>query len=122
MSKKPKRTRITAPKTAAVKITIRQIVRHKGNSTWATYIVQGWKENGKWLRRYFKEEDEAKSFAALKQVEMENKGRAQRMILSSLTQEQHDSAISPRRSLLPRRRRGVLPETSPPARVHDPAP
>ena len=94
MSKKPKRTRITAPKTAAVKITIRQIVRHKGNSTWATYIVQGWKENGKWLRRYFKEEDEAKSFAALKQVEMDNKGRAQRMILSSLPQEQHDSAIS----------------------------
>jgi hypothetical protein len=94
MSRKPKRTRITAPKAAAVKITIRPVTRQKGNSVWVTYLVQGWKENGKWQRRQFKEESEAQSFAALKQVEMENKGRAQRMILSSLTQEQHDAALS----------------------------
>jgi hypothetical protein len=94
MSKKPKRTRITAPKTAAVKLTIRPVTRHKGNSVWVTYLVQGWRENDKWQRRQFKEEAEAQSFAALKQVEMENKGRAQRMILSSLTQEHHDAAVS----------------------------
>jgi site-specific recombinase XerD len=94
MSKKPKRTRITAPKTAAVKLTIRPVTRHKNGSVWVTYLVQGWKENGKWQRRQFKEEEEAKSFAALKQVEMENKGRAQRMILSALTQDQHDAALS----------------------------
>jgi len=94
MSSKRKRTRITASKTAAVKITIRQVVRHKGNSTWTTYLVQGWQENGKWQRRYFKDETEAQSFVALKQVEKENQGRAQRMILSTLTQEQHDAAAA----------------------------
>jgi hypothetical protein len=94
MSKKPNRTRISAPKTAAVKISIRPMTREKNGSVWLTYIVQGWKENGKWMRRYFKDELEAQSFAALKQVEMENKGRAQRMILSALTQEQHDAAVS----------------------------
>lgn len=94
MSRKPKRTRITASKSAAVKITIRPVTRHKDNSVWVTYLVQGWKENGKWQRRQFKVEEEAKSFAAIKQVEMENKGRAQRMILSSMSQEQHDAAVS----------------------------
>jgi hypothetical protein len=94
MSRKPKRTRITAPKQAAVKITIREVARHKSNSAWVTYLVQGWKENGKWQRRQFKDEDEAKTFAALKQVEMENQGAAQRMILSRLTQEQHDTAVA----------------------------
>ncbi len=94
MSKKPKRTRITAAKTAAVKITIRPLTREKNGSVWVTYLVQGWKENGKWQRRQFKNEVEAQSFAALQQVAMENKGRAQQMILSSLTQEQHDAAVS----------------------------
>ncbi len=93
MSSKPKRTRITAAKSAAVKLTIRPITREKNGSVWVTYLVQGWKENDKWQRRQFKDESEAQSFAALKQVEMENKGRAQRMILSSLTQEQHDKAV-----------------------------
>jgi len=94
MSKKPKRTRITASKAAAVKLTIRAVTRHKNDSVWVTYLVQGWKEDEKWQRRQFKDEAEAQSFAALKQVEMDNKGRAQRMILSSLTQEHHDSAVS----------------------------
>ena len=44
VSKKPKRTRITASKAAAVKLTIRAVTRHKGGSVWTTYLVQGWKE------------------------------------------------------------------------------
>ncbi|RYD24157.1 MAG: hypothetical protein EOP88_01275 [Verrucomicrobiaceae bacterium] len=92
MARKQKRTRITAPKSAAVKITIRPVTRHKGDSTWVTHLVQGWKENDTWQRRQFKDEDEARSFAAIKQVELENQGRSQRMILSTLTQEQHDLA------------------------------
>lgn len=94
MGRTAKRTRITASKASAVKLTIRPVTRYKGGSVWVTYLVQGWKENDKWQRRQFKDEEEAKSFAALKQVELENKGRAQRMILSALTQEQHDSALS----------------------------
>jgi hypothetical protein len=34
MSKKPNRTRITAPKTAAVKISIRPLTREKNGSVW----------------------------------------------------------------------------------------
>jgi hypothetical protein len=94
MGSTTKRTRITAAKSAAVKLTIRPITREKNGSVWITYLVQGWQENEKWQRRQFKDESEAQSFAALKQVEMENKGRAQRMILSSLTQDQHDNAVT----------------------------
>ncbi len=42
-------------------------------------MVQGWKENDKWQRCQFKDEEKAKSFAAIKQVAMENEGRDQRM-------------------------------------------
>jgi site-specific recombinase XerD len=94
VSKEVKRTRITVPKTAAVKISIRPITREKNGSVWVTYLVQGWKEDGKWQRRQFKDEAKAQSFAALKHVETTNKGRAQRMILSPLTQTQHDKAVA----------------------------
>jgi len=91
MSRPPKRTRVVSDKNAASKITIRSFVDSKG---YTAFMVQGWKENDKWQRRQFKDEDKAKSFAAIKQVAMENKGRAQRMILSSLTQAQHDAALT----------------------------
>ncbi|OYV03865.1 MAG: hypothetical protein CFE26_19910 [Verrucomicrobiales bacterium VVV1] len=94
MSKKPKRTRISASKEAAVKLTVRPITREKNGSVWTTYLVQGWKENGKWQRRQFKEEGKAKKFVAEKTVGLENTGRAQALILSSLTQEQHDAALA----------------------------
>lgn len=89
-----KRTRILASKNAAVKITIRQIDRSKNGSNWTTFLVQGWQEDGKWQRKQFKERSSAETFAATKRVEMENKGRSQRMILSGLTQEQHDAAVA----------------------------
>lgn len=92
MSKPAKRTRTTAKKTAATEITIRAITREKDGSVWVTHLVQGWQENGKWMRKQFSDRTKAESFAAVKQVAMENKGRAQQMILSTLTQEQHDRA------------------------------
>ena len=91
MTRPPKRTRILSDKNAASKITVRPFVDSKG---YTAFMVQGWKENDKWQRRQFKDEDKAKSFAAIKQVAMENKGRDQRMILSALTQEHHDAAVS----------------------------
>lgn len=91
MSRPPKRTRILSDKNAASKITVRPFVDSKG---YTAYMVQGWKENDKWQRRQFKDEEKAKSFAAIKQVAMENKGRDQRMVLSSLTQEHHDAAVA----------------------------
>lgn len=92
MSRPMKRTRTTAKKTAAVNITIRPVTREKNGSVWVTHLVQGWQENGKWMRKQFSDRTEAERFAALKRVEMENKGRAQQMILSTLTQDQHDRA------------------------------
>jgi hypothetical protein len=92
MSTARKRTRVTASKTAAVSITIRAVTREKAGVIWNTFLVQGWQENGKWQRKQFKEKKEAERFAALKRVEVENQGRAQRMILSSLTDDQADEA------------------------------
>lgn len=91
VSKTLKKERIVATKHAATKITIRPFVDSKG---YTSFLVQGWKENGKWQRRQFKSEDKAKTFVALKQVEEQNQGRAQRLILSPLTQEQHDAAFA----------------------------
>jgi len=93
MGRPPKRTRVTASKTAAVKITVRPEMKSDGQYTWLTYCVQGWQENGKWKRKRFKDEKKAERFAALKRVEMENQGRAQRMVLSPLTDAQHDEAL-----------------------------
>ncbi|MCF7732361.1 MAG: hypothetical protein K9N23_11765 [Akkermansiaceae bacterium] len=91
MSKPTKRTRTLASKTSANGITIRPYVDKQG---YVSYLVQGWKENNKWQRRQFKERAEAETFASTKRVEMENKGRAQRMILSPMTQQQHDAALA----------------------------
>lgn len=93
MGRQAKRTRTTAKKSAATAITIRPINREKGGSVWVTHLVQGWKENGKWQRRQFSERSEAERFAALKRVEVENRGRAQRMVLSPLTDVQHEEAL-----------------------------
>lgn len=90
MSKTAKRTRTTVKKTAASSITI----RHKADKDGYTFhLVQGWREDGKWQRKQFKTEKEAQRFAALKRVEMENQGRAQRMILSPLTDDQNTQAV-----------------------------
>ena len=88
MSKTTKRTRTIAPKTSASEITIRQVMRNG----YLTHIVQGWQENGKWQRKFFSDETKAKTFASMKRISIENAGRQQHMILSSLTQEKHDEA------------------------------
>jgi integrase len=93
MGRTPKRTRTLANQAAATEITIRPITREKNGSVWVTHLVQGWKENGKWMRKQFADRSKAETFAALKRVEVENKGRAQRMVLSPLTDGQHEEAL-----------------------------
>lgn len=90
MSKPAKRTRTIAQKRAASTITIKPHVDSKG---YTSYLVQGWKEDGKWQRKQFRDRADAERFAALKRVELENQGRAQRMVLSPLTDEQHEEAL-----------------------------
>lgn len=88
MSKAKKRTRILASKTAAVKITVRPYQYEKGGIFYDAFLVQGWKEGGKWKRKQFKDERSAKSFAALKEIESKNEGRAVRMVNTSMQDEQ----------------------------------
>jgi hypothetical protein len=93
MSRVAKRTRITPKKTAATAITIREHHEVKNGRGYSSFLVQGWKENGKWKRKKFKERKDAERFTALKRVELENQGRTQRMLLSPLTEDQHKQAI-----------------------------
>jgi hypothetical protein len=90
MSRKAKRTRVVADKNAASTITIRPHVDSKG---YTSYLVQGWKENGKWQRKQYKDLAEAERFAALKRVERENQGRKQRLMLCPLSDEQLEQAV-----------------------------
>ncbi|MDB4759262.1 hypothetical protein OAF99_02865, partial [Akkermansiaceae bacterium] len=85
MSNAKKRTRTVAKKTAGVNLTIKQHEEYKAGTRYTSFLVQGWKEGGKWKRKKFKVRKDAEIFVALKTVELENEGRAQRMILSPLT-------------------------------------
>jgi len=62
--------------------------------SWVTYLVQGWKQNGTWQRKQFKDRKDAERFAALKRVSMENQGRDQQLILTPLTESQAGEAVS----------------------------
>jgi hypothetical protein len=94
MSRPLKRRRITADKSSASGITIRQVLREKDGQTWTTHLVQGWRENGKWQRKQFKKRTDAERFVALKRVELENKGRKVEMILSPLSEAQTHEAVA----------------------------
>ncbi|MGJ8723666.1 MAG: tyrosine-type recombinase/integrase [Roseibacillus sp.] len=92
MSRTKKRTRIVAAKSAAVNITVRPYSYEKKGVFYTSYLVQGWKEDGKWKKREFKDEQKAKTFAALKEIEIKNKGRAVRMVNTSMSDEQVSEA------------------------------
>lgn len=88
MGRQKKRTRIVAKDSAAMKITVRPYSYEKNGRFYSSFLVQGWKEGGKWKRREFKDEEDAKTFAALKEIEVKNKGRAVRMVNTSMTDSQ----------------------------------
>ena len=95
MGRQLKRKRITADKSSSSGITIREVMREKGGATWMTHLVQGWREDGKWQRKQFKERADAERFVALKRIELENKGRKLEMVLSPLTEDQtHEAAAA----------------------------
>ena len=90
VSTKTKRTRTVAEKSSSSGITIISKTDAQG---YVFHLVQGWKENGKWQRRRFKDRADAERFAAGLTVQQENKGRAQRLVLSPLSDEQHEQAL-----------------------------
>ncbi len=88
-----KRTRTIAKKTAGTKLTIKEAHRVVNGKGYMAYMVQGWKEDGKWQRKNFKNRSDAERFVALKRVELENEGRSQRMVLSPLSDTQIEEAV-----------------------------
>ena len=74
-------------------LTIKEHHEIKNGKGYSSSMVQGWKEDGKWKRKKFKLRKDAERFVALKQVELENQGRSQRMVLSPLTDEQIREAV-----------------------------
>ncbi len=92
MSRTKKRERITPNKESGSKITIREVLKSRHGSEYVTHLVQGWKEDGKWQRREFKDEAKAKAFKAKKDIEILNTGRPQGLVLSSLTEDQQKEA------------------------------
>ena len=88
MSRAKKRTRIVAKDSSPVRVTVRPYNYEKKGIYYTSFLVQGWKENGKWKKREFKDEQEAKTFAALKEIEVKNKGRAVRMVNTSMSDDQ----------------------------------
>jgi len=93
MSKQVKRTRILADKTAATSITIRDYSYQKNGTFYNSFLVQGWKENGRWARKEFKKRSDAENFVALKRIEIENQGRGQRLVLCPLDDEKIKVAV-----------------------------
>ena len=88
MSRAKKRTRIVAKDSSPVRVTVRPYNYEKKGIYYTSFLVQGWKENGKWKKREFKDEQEAKTFAALKEIGVKNKGRAVRMVNTSMSDDQ----------------------------------
>lgn len=93
VSRTKKRTRTTAQKAAPVNLTIKEHHEVKAGRGYSSFMVQGWKDNGKWQRKKFKLRKDAERFVALKTVELENQGRSQRMVLSPLSDEQIQEAV-----------------------------
>lgn len=95
MPAKKKRTR-TAPKTAdatkypagAFTLTLREISEQKDGFTWATWLVQGWREGDAWKRRKFKDRSDAEAFIYRKQVELANDSGASHRVVTRLDEDQ----------------------------------
>ncbi len=100
MGRPPKRTRTTVSGAAASsRITIKEVIESKEGYSWSTFLVQGWKESGRWKRRRFKKRSDAEAFAALKRVEIQNSENRLFNVVTSLTNDQIKDAEAAIRQL-----------------------
>ncbi len=88
MAVKKKVARKRAKSVESVNITIKETMKNNGRYEWLSYCVQGWRKNGKWQRKYFKDKDKAERFAADKRIELMNADRAKRSRMTTLNEEQ----------------------------------
>ena len=76
------------------KITVTPVVYKSRGVHYNSHVVQGWKENGKWQRKRFKDLSKAEEFAALKRIELVNTSRSQALILTALNEHQAQEAVA----------------------------
>lgn len=99
MKTKPKTSRTRkAPRRIGAKkggkLSIREITEQADGYSWTTYMVQGFREDGKWKRRKFKSRADAESFVALKSVELLNQDTKLREVITALSSDQLKEAES----------------------------
>lgn len=82
-----KTTRRTGAKRGG-KLSIREITETADGYTWTTYMVQGFREDGKWKRRKFRDRSDAEAFVALKSVELLNQDTRLREVVTTLSSDQ----------------------------------
>ena len=70
------------------RLTIREMEESGDGYSWKTFMVQGWKEGGRYQRRKFKSREDAEAFVARKGVELMNRDTALHNVLTALTPEQ----------------------------------
>lgn len=92
MARIRKRTRLTSQEGSGTQLTCREYHYEKRGKHYVGYLVQGWTENGKAKRKQFANEEDAKTFIALKRIEIENQGADLRMVTTSLSDKQKQEA------------------------------
>jgi len=65
-------------------MSIREIEQRDGPYRYKTFMVQGWKENGKWRRRRFKSRADAEAFIASKSLENVTDSVGRRPVVTTL--------------------------------------
>lgn len=80
-----------------IKTEKRKIVGEDGTETitpykWTSYLVQGWKEDGKWQRRFFNDERKAKGLLAELQVRHLNDSVTIKQTFTSMSKDQVEQA------------------------------
>jgi integrase len=106
---------LNAPKCSKMKTTkgpwIRKIIKIEQRRTitdgietitpyqWPTYLVQGWKENGKWQRRFFQDKAQAEGLLATLRVQHLNNELKLNQTFTSLSRDEVEQAESAFRRL-----------------------
>ena len=75
-----------------IKLTIKPHYVTRGKVTYTSWIVEGWKEDGKRPRKQFKTEEQARAFAANKELELRGLTDAKQSHLTKLSRAQVESA------------------------------
>lgn len=69
------------------RLSVREITEKMDGYEWQSFMVQGWKQDGKWQRRKFKSRHEAEAFRAAKQMELIPGAQPVRLTSTELSQQ-----------------------------------